>query len=82
MGRRDHTKELKNYPHPALVLCGMLDVLTPPEKSQKMASLLPDAELVLLPEIGHLSTLEAPQDCIKAIRRLIKRVEKQKYAAG
>ncbi|MGB0309880.1 MAG: alpha/beta fold hydrolase [Candidatus Puniceispirillaceae bacterium] len=82
MGRRDQTEGLKNYPHPALVLCGMLDVLTPPEKSQKMASLLPDAELVLLPEIGHLSTLEAPQDCIEAIRRLIKRVEKQKYAAG
>lgn len=77
MGRRDQTEGLKNYPHPALVLCGMLDVLTPPEKSQKMASLLPDAELVLLPEIGHLSTLEAPQDCIEAIRRLIKRVEKQ-----
>ena len=82
MGRRDQTEGLKNYPHPALVLCGMLDVLTPPEKSQKMASLLPDAELVLLPEIGHLSTLEAPQDCVEAIRRLIKRVEKQNYAAG
>jgi pimeloyl-ACP methyl ester carboxylesterase len=82
MGRRDQTEGLKNYPHPALVLCGMLDVLTPPEKSEEMASLLPDAELVLLPEIGHLSTLEAPQDCIEALRRLIKRVEKQKQDAS
>ena len=82
MGRRDQTECLKNYPHPALVLCGELDVLTPLEKSQEMASLLPDAELVLLPKIGHLSTLEAPQDCVEALRRLIKRVEKQKYEAG
>jgi len=35
-----------------------------------------------LPEIGHLSTLEAPQDCIEALRRLIKRVEKQKQDAS
>ena len=73
MGRRDQREALADYPHPALVLCGMLDVLTPPEKSEEMAGLLPNSELVLLPDIGHLSTLEAPQACIDALRRLIAR---------
>jgi pimeloyl-ACP methyl ester carboxylesterase len=36
-----------------------------------MASLLPRAELVLLPEIGHLSTLEAPEACSAALQQLI-----------
>ena len=74
MGRRDQRDILINYPHPSLVLCGELDVLTPPEKSEEMAGLLPNSELVLLPEIGHLSTLEAQQACIEALRRLLARV--------
>ena len=74
MGRRDQRDILTDYPHPSLVLCGELDVLTPPEKSEEMAGLLPNSELVLLPEIGHLSTLEAPQACIEALRRLLARV--------
>lgn len=74
MGRRDQRDMLADYPHPSLVLCGELDELTPPKKSEEMAGLLPNSELVLLPEIGHLSTLEAPQACIEALRRLLARV--------
>ncbi|MGB2440251.1 MAG: alpha/beta fold hydrolase [Candidatus Puniceispirillaceae bacterium] len=73
MGRRDQRDMLADYRRPALVLCGDLDVLTPPEKSEEMAGLLPNSELVLLPETGHLSTLEAPQACIEALQRLIAR---------
>ncbi len=76
MGRRDQRDILPDYYRPALVLCGHIDVLTPPEKSEEMASLLPNAELVLLPEIGHLSTLEAPQACSAALRQLILRANK------
>lgn len=76
MGRRDQRDILPDYYRPALVLCGLIDVLTPPEKSEEMASLLPNAELVLLPEIGHLSTLEAPQACSAALRQLILRANK------
>lgn len=76
MGRRDQRDILPDYYRPVLVLCGHIDVLTPPEKSEEMASLLPNAELVLLPEIGHLSTLEAPQACSAALRQLILRANK------
>jgi len=51
---------LRTFPGPALVLCGAEDRLCPPERHRDMADLLPDAELVLVPGAGHISTLENP----------------------
>ena len=66
MRRRDQADTLRGLQVPALVLCGSLDTLTPPHISEEMAALAPDAELVILPEVGHLSTMEAP-DAVTAI---------------
>ncbi|MGB1356453.1 MAG: alpha/beta fold hydrolase, partial [Candidatus Puniceispirillaceae bacterium] len=51
---------LRRLAVPALVLCGSLDTLTPPDISREMAALAPQAELVILEDVGHLSTMEAP----------------------
>ncbi len=45
---------------PTLVLAGTKDLLTPPEHSEAIARALPDAELVLVPDAGHLVMLECP----------------------
>ena len=66
MARRGQADTLRGLRVPALVLCGDLDTLTPPHISEEMAALAPDAELVILPEVGHLSTMEAP-DAVTAI---------------
>ena len=66
---------LPSFHKPSLVLCGMADELTPPQLSEEMAGLLPRAELVLLDKIGHLSSLEAPEQVTQAIIRLIIRAE-------
>ncbi len=71
MTRRDQRDYLPDFHRPSLVLCGELDVLTPPRKSKEMAGLLPNSKLVILQGIGHLSTLEAPDDCTIALQRLI-----------
>ncbi|MEK9557991.1 MAG: alpha/beta hydrolase [Alphaproteobacteria bacterium] len=60
LGRRDQSDTLGALTVPALVLGGGLDTLTPPQASRDMAELIPDAELVIMEEIGHLSTIEAP----------------------
>lgn len=60
---RDRAKRsaaLRTFAGPALVLCGAEDRLCPPERHHEMADLLPDAELVLVPGAGHISTLENP----------------------
>ncbi|MEV0638818.1 alpha/beta hydrolase [Streptomyces sp. NPDC050619] len=46
---------------PVLVLAGVKDLVTPSEHSEAIADLLPDAELVLVPDAGHLVILEHPE---------------------
>ncbi|MFG2779183.1 alpha/beta fold hydrolase [Streptomyces prunicolor] len=60
----DHDKTAA-LPHfkdmPVLVLAGIGDLVTPSEHSEAIADLLPDAELVLVPDAGHLVMLEHPE---------------------
>jgi len=46
---------------PTLVLVGDGDALTPPFLSEEMATGIAGARLVVVPECGHLSTLERPE---------------------
>ncbi|MFJ6214395.1 alpha/beta fold hydrolase [Streptomyces sp. NPDC092296] len=46
---------------PALVLAGSRDLLTPPGHSEAIAAALPGAELLLVPDAGHLVMLEHPE---------------------
>ena len=68
MSRRDQRPYLASFDKPSVVICGTKDILTPPEDSREMASLLPQADLILLDEIAHMSTLEAPDDVNNALR--------------
>ncbi|MEU6274265.1 alpha/beta hydrolase [Streptomyces populi] len=45
---------------PVLVLAGVKDLVTPSEHSEAIADALPGAELVLVPDAGHLVMLEHP----------------------
>ncbi|MDC1294298.1 alpha/beta hydrolase [Candidatus Puniceispirillum sp.] len=74
MGRRAQDDTLAGFTAPALVLCGNLDVLTPPKLSIEMAGLAPQAELCLLNGIGHLSSIEAPEAVTSALESLFERV--------
>lgn len=73
MNRRDQRPHLLHLQMPALVACGLDDVMTPPEQSKDMAELLPDVELQLFEGVGHLSALEAPALVNAALRRLYAR---------
>lgn len=75
MDRHDQRPYLPAFTGPSVVVCGERDELTPPELSLEMADLLPDCDLRLLPEIGHLSTMEAPEACLSAMQDLIRRTE-------
>lgn len=73
MRRRDQRDLLERLAMPALVLCGALDGVTPPARHEEMAGLLPDAELVIVPDAGHLAPLETPQAVSEAMRRWLRR---------
>ncbi len=58
----DKTEALAHFAGlPVLVLAGVRDLVTPSEHSEAIADLLPDAELVLVPDAGHLVMLEHPE---------------------
>jgi len=73
IGRPDQREALARVACPTLVACGAQDVLTPPALHEEMARLAPGAELVLVPDSGHLSTLEQPEAVNAALRRWLAR---------
>ncbi len=58
---------------PVLVLAGEKDLVTPSEHSEAIAALLPDAELVLVPDAGHLVMLEHPDVVTDRLADLLSR---------
>jgi pimeloyl-ACP methyl ester carboxylesterase len=52
---------------PTLVLVGDGDAATPPALSQEIAGAIPAARLVVVPDCGHMSTLERPQAVAEAL---------------
>jgi pimeloyl-ACP methyl ester carboxylesterase len=66
--RKDGADVLRSLACPILILCGENDALTPLADHQEMAALAPRANLVIVPESGHLTPLEAPQAVAQALR--------------
>jgi pimeloyl-ACP methyl ester carboxylesterase len=61
MSRADSRLLLTSIRCPTLVLVGEGDELTPPELSQEIAGGIEGATLTVVPNCGHLSTLEKPE---------------------
>lgn len=68
IGRRDSRELLPGIEIPTLVLVGDTDLLTPPELAQEMADAIEWASLAIVPDCGHLSTLERPEAVNRALR--------------
>ncbi|RKN08091.1 alpha/beta fold hydrolase [Streptomyces radicis] len=58
---------------PVLVLGGERDEVTPASHSEHIAAMLPRAELVVLPDAGHLLLLERPREANEQLARLLAR---------
>jgi pimeloyl-ACP methyl ester carboxylesterase len=67
MTRPDSRPGLPAISCPTLVLVGDGDQLTPPALSEEMAGLIPGSKLVVVPDCGHLSTLERPDAVTQAL---------------
>jgi pimeloyl-ACP methyl ester carboxylesterase len=61
MSRADARLLLTSIRCPTLVLVGEGDELTPPELSKEIAAGIEGATLTVVPDCGHLSTLEKPE---------------------
>ncbi len=61
MRRPDARLHLGSVRAPVLLMCGDDDKLAPPECTNEMAALLPQAEVVWVPACGHMLTMEKPE---------------------
>jgi pimeloyl-ACP methyl ester carboxylesterase len=67
MARPDSRPGLAAIACPTLVLVGEGDQLTPPALSREIAAGIAGSRLVVIPDAGHLSTVERPQPVTKAL---------------
>ncbi|MFB7663035.1 alpha/beta fold hydrolase [Kitasatospora sp. NPDC056138] len=72
--RHDSLDVLASVTVPAAVVVGEFDALTPLAEARLMADALADAQLTVIPSVGHLSPLEAPETFNAAVRGLLRRV--------
>lgn len=67
IARPDAGDLLSRIACPALVLCGEDDSWAPAARHREMAQRMPSAKLVLVPECGHMCTLERPDVVTQAL---------------
>jgi pimeloyl-ACP methyl ester carboxylesterase len=67
MNRADSRPDLAAIACPTLVIVGEQDALTPPDRAAEMAGAIPNAQQVVVPDCGHLSTLEQPDAVTEAL---------------
>ena len=67
MTRPDARPLLPSIKCPTLVLVGDGDELTPPPLSQEIAAGIAGSRLVVVPDCGHLSTMERPDEVNRAL---------------
>lgn len=65
--RPDSSEDLSSIDVPTLVIVGENDGVTPPDAARKIHEHVGGSQLVVIPEAGHLSNLEAPDDFNRAL---------------
>lgn len=67
MGRADSRPLLRELKMETLIVVGDSDQLTPPAAAKEMADLVEDSRLDVIPNCGHMSTLERPDRVTKLL---------------
>ncbi|MDP1821580.1 MAG: alpha/beta fold hydrolase [Acidimicrobiales bacterium] len=67
MSNMDYREGLASITVPTTVLVGTRDRLTPPRMARLLAELIPKAELIVLPDAGHMLPMEEPDAITQAI---------------
>ncbi len=69
LDRPDASPVLRALRCPALLLCGRHDAWSPLARHQEMQAMLPQADLVVIEEAGHMTTMEQPGAVNAALQR-------------
>jgi pimeloyl-ACP methyl ester carboxylesterase len=67
---------------PTLILWGERDRLVPLRLGELLASSMPEAELAMLPDVGHVPQFEVPEMTIELVRGFLDRVTQEEPATS
>jgi 3-oxoadipate enol-lactonase len=73
--RPDVTADLPSIEVPALLIVGEDDQISTVEEMRGIAEAMPNADLLVIPEAGHMSPLENPELVNQAIRKFVSRLQ-------
>ncbi|MBO3100348.1 alpha/beta fold hydrolase [Cellulomonas fengjieae] len=68
--RPDRSDVLRAFAGPVVVVVGDEDTVTPVEAAEHLVATAPQAQLVVVPRAGHLSSVEQPADVAAALANL------------
>lgn len=77
IGRQDYMATLEKLLCPSLILYGSEDSVTPPKWHHDMASIIPQANLIEIPNAGHLITMEAPDQVTAHLNQFLDSIKYQ-----
>ncbi len=72
--RHDSTAELSRIAEPTLIVVGEEDAITPPDEARAMADAIPNARLAVIPDAGHLSSMENAEAFDRALTEYLERL--------
>lgn len=67
----DRSEDVSQISLPALMIVGEEDKLTPLKYSQRLQESIPNSELVVIPQAGHMVMLEKPTEVSQAIAEFV-----------
>jgi pimeloyl-ACP methyl ester carboxylesterase len=73
--RPDATSVLATVQCPTLILCGREDAWAQPARHEAMAKMIRYSTLHVIPDCGHMCTLERPQAVNQALREWLESIE-------
>jgi len=74
--RTDTSASLFQIAVPALILVGRHDALTPPSASHAMKEKIPGSEIHVIPDAGHMSNLENPEEFTTHLFNFLHRIKR------
>jgi pimeloyl-ACP methyl ester carboxylesterase len=70
---------LRRIKQPALIIFGDRDRLIPPRLGVRLAQGLPDSELVVLPDVGHVPQFEATEETLELLGAFLARIARREF---
>ena len=70
-GAFDYRPKLSSVRKPTLILVGEYDRTTTPRAARVLHEGIPNSELVVISDVGHMSFVERPEEYLSAVRRFL-----------